>query len=823
MNKKVLHTLEYDKIIPQLCEHATSAPGRSMCEALLPSDNPGQISLRLMQTQDAVSYLLKNPHSPSFGNLKDFSLPLSRLTIGGSLNAVELLALAAFLENVARIKAYGRDGIRPQTADTADGENEGDDTPPDSLAPFFEELLPLSEQAAEIRRCILSEDEIADDASPALRDLRRKKSNLEGRIHSHLQSMVNGSARTYLQDPVITQKNGRYCLPVKAEHKSSVPGIVHERSSSGSTLFIEPSAIVDYNNQIRETEQEEREEIDRILEDLSLSLSAYSQAIKRNCELMTLLDFIFAKGALALSMKASLPVMTTGEPLHLRKARHPLLSAKTVVPIDIELDADTRQLIITGPNTGGKTVTLKTVGLLSLMAQAGLFIPALDRSSLPIYREVWADIGDEQSIEQNLSTFSSHMTNISQILKQADERSLVLFDELCSGTDPDEGAALAISILETLSSRRVFTMATTHYSEIKLYALSTPGVTTACCEFDVQTLSPTYRLLIGIPGKSNAFAIASRLGISDRLIDRAREMLSKDREDFEDVIASLEKSRIAMEADVLTMETQKKELEERLLQLEKQEATLENRRQDILQKANEEARDILADAKQVADETIRSFRDYADQLPMREMEQKRSGLREKIGKYSEGASTLGRAPKKAQPSAMEMPATMENINAGSPVRIISMSLEGTATGKPDTKGNVTVRCGSFETKAKLSDLILLPMGSQDKSIDKKTGDSRASGKQRSSYSRMAMGKSMSVGTEINLLGKTTDEAIYALDKYLDDAYIAHVPVVRVVHGKGTGALRDAVHNYLRRQKHVASYRLGEFGEGDAGVTIVTFK
>ncbi|MCR5281807.1 MAG: endonuclease MutS2 [Lachnospiraceae bacterium] len=795
MNKKAFHTLEFDKITELLCKEATSRPGEAMCKKLTPSDDGSQIALRLSQTEAAVSRLLASPGSVSFGNLRDFSSQLSRLSIEGSLNAGELLALAGFLENVARVKAFGR--IKNETA-----EDEGD-----CLSGFFEELAPLSDHSARIRQCILSEEEIADDASPLLRDLRRKQARLQDRIHTHLSSMVTGSARTYLMDAVITQKNGRYCLPVKAEHKGSIPGIVHEKSSTGSTLFIEPAAIVDMNNQIRELLGQEKDEIERILAELSLQLSAEVGALKRNCELMGILDFIFAKARLALLMKASRPVMHEESTLSIRKGRHPLLHPESVVPIDVKLEPDTRQMIITGPNTGGKTVTLKTIGLFSLMAQAGLFIPAMDNSHLPIYKDIFADIGDEQSIEQNLSTFSSHMTNIVSILKQADARSLVLFDELCSGTDPDEGAALAISILQHLLARKSLTMATTHYSEIKLYALSTPKVVNACCEFDVQSLQPTYRLLIGIPGKSNAFAISQKLGLSETIIQNAKAQISKEQEDFEDVLADLEKKRLTMEKELLEFSEKSAELEKRLKTVENRELELENKKQKILAEANEKARDILQEAKDVADETIRSFNAFSGNTSIQDMEKKRANIREKIQDKNEKLSLKNTVPK-----APAQKVSPKKLRLGDTVKILSMNLKGSVVTLPDNKGNLFVQCGIIRTKAQVDDIILIEE-------DTITGP----GISHSSYGKITMSKSRNVGTEINLLGKTVDEAIMALDKYLDDAYMAHIPMVRVVHGKGTGALRSAVHQYLKRQKHVKDYRLGEFGEGDAGVTIVTFR
>ncbi|MBO4337020.1 MAG: endonuclease MutS2 [Lachnospiraceae bacterium] len=818
MNKKALHTLEYDKIIPLLKSHASSAPGKKLCEMLTPSDCVSQIELRLKQTDDAVSYLLKTPSYPSFGNNRDFSLELSRLKMGAHLNTSELLSMASFLENVARIKGYardlhkGRDTGYPDQVTTEAEDNEDDDC----LKPFFEELAPMSDKSSEIRRCILSEEQIADDATPALYSLHKKRASLEDKIHSHLLSMVNGSARTYLQDPVITQKNGRYCLPVKSEHKGDVPGIVHERSSSGFTLFIEPAAIAEFNNKISQLISEEEDEIEKLLYSLSSLLGEDLPALQRNCEIMTILDFVFAKGMLALDMKASCPVIKEDAPFCLKRARHPLLDPSRAVPVDIRLDEGIRQLIITGPNTGGKTVSLKTAGLLCLMAQAGLFIPASDNSTLPVFNEIFADIGDEQSIEQNLSTFSSHMTNISTILQKADSATLVLLDELCSGTDPEEGAALAISILETLAKKDALTLVTTHYSEIKLYALKTKHVVNASCEFDLNTLSPTYRLLTGIPGKSNAFAIAGRLGIKTAVIDRAKELLSHDHDSFEDVISDLEEKRIKMESDELAISESRAEADKLLKRLQSSDAEILQKKEKILQEANEEAARILKEAKQMADETIRDLRTLPESASIRELEKRRTQLREEINRKNENALKSDKVITGSKNKALtpeSVPATKENIKVGLPVRINSMNLEGIVQSLPDSKGFLFVQCGIINTKAALSDLDILPARREDSSKSNKA----------SSYSKLGRQKSSFVKTEINLLGKTADEAISELDKYLDDAYIAHLPMVRIVHGKGSGILRNAVQRHLKRLSYVKEFRAGEFGEGDSGVTIVTFK
>ena len=534
MNQKALSSLEYPKIIERLTEKASSPMGKELCRKLQPSTNINRIRLMQTQTKDALTRLFQKG-SVSFGSVKDIRGSLKRLEIGSSLGIMEILSVCALLENTSRVKAYSR--------------GDRSDLPSDSLDSMFEQLAPLTPLSSEIRRCILSEDEISDDASPALRQVRRNMKVTNDRIHTQLSGLVNGNARTYLQDSVITMRNGRYCIPVKAEYKGQVPGMIHDQSSTGSTLFIEPMAVVKLNNDMRELELQEQKEIEIILAGLSEQIAEEREAIALNLELMVQLDFIFARAGLAMDMNGSEPVFNEEGRVLLKKARHPLIPKKKVVPIDIRLGDDFDLLIITGPNTGGKTVSLKTVGLLTLMGQAGLHIPALDRSELALFHEIYADIGDEQSIEQSLSTFSSHMTNIVSFLEKADSRSLVLFDELGAGTDPTEGAALAISILSYLHDKGIRTMATTHYSELKVYALSTPGVENACCEFSVETLRPTYRLLIGIPGKSNAFAISSKLGLSDQIIERAKEQISEQDESFEDVLSSLEENRVTIEKD----------------------------------------------------------------------------------------------------------------------------------------------------------------------------------------------------------------------------------------------------------------------------------
>ncbi len=790
MNSKVLRVLEYNKIIDMLADKATSEQGRKLVRALVPMTDMDAVIQAQTETADALGYLFRQG-SVSFGSNKDLGMCIRSLDVGSVLSIPELLRIAAFLENVSRIKSYGR--------------KDREDAPADSLTGYFDVLEPLTPLANEIRRCILSEEEIADDASPALKHIRRSMTVTNERIHAQLTSMINGSCRTYLQDAVVTMRNNRYCIPVKAEHKGQVPGMVHDQSSTGSTFFIEPAAVVNLNNELRELELKEQEEIGVILADLSAQAGAYTGALAANQSAMTTLDFIFAKASLALDQNASMPVFNTEHRINIRQGRHPLLDKGNVVPIDIQLGTDFDLLVITGPNTGGKTVSLKTAGLLTLMGQAGLHIPALDRSELSLFEEVYADIGDEQSIEQSLSTFSSHMTNIVSILRNADADSLCLFDELGAGTDPTEGAALAISILDYLHSRGIRTMATTHYSELKVYALSTESVQNASCEFSVETLRPTYRLLIGIPGKSNAFAISSRLGLPDYIIEDAKRHITQDKESFEDLLADLENSRLTIEKERAEIEAYREEVKTLKQRLEAKQEKLDESRARILREANEEAREILQDAKDVADETIRTFQKADAGVSMKELERSRQKVRDKISEKNDRLSLKSDRPthKVLKPG---------QIRPGDSVKIISMGLKGTVSSLPDKNGKLFVQCGIIRSQVSLDDLVLI----EEETIN--TGKL-----QRSSSGSLKMSKTYSVSTEINLLGKTVDEALAELDKYLDDAYLAHLPSVRIVHGKGTGALRKAVHNYLRRNKIIRSYRLGEFGEGDAGVTIAEFK
>lgn len=793
MNTKVLTTLEYNKIIDLLTEKADSEPGKKLCRDLVPSTDLSTIRTAQRETKDALARLFRIG-STSFGSNRDLGFSIRSLEIGSSLSMSELLKLASFLDNVSRIKTYGK--------------KEREDLPNDSLDAYFEGLTPMTQLANEINRCILSEEEMADDASPKLKSIRRSKLSTNEKIHSQLTSMVNGAYRTFLQDAVITMRDNRYCIPVKAEYKSQVSGMVHDQSSTGSTFFIEPAAVVNLNNQLKELDLQEQEEIEVILGDLSSQAAVHTSELAADQKIMTTLDFIFAKAKLAMEQNATEPIFNTEHYIQIRKGRHPLLDKKKAVPIDVRLGKDFDLLVITGPNTGGKTVSLKTVGLFTLMGQAGLHIPALDRSELSIFSEVYADIGDEQSIEQSLSTFSSHMTSVVHILQHADADSLCLFDELGAGTDPTEGAALAIAILNYLHDRGIRTMATTHYSELKIYALSTNFVENACCEFDVETLRPTYRLLIGIPGKSNAFAISSKLGLSDEIIHAAKEQISKEDESFEDVIADLEQSRVTIEKEQQEIAEYKERIRTLQEQLQKKNEKIDQAKDKILRDANEKARAILQEAKDVADETIRDFNKAGASADIKELEKKRQKVRDKINEKN-GKLALGNTQKKPADQKTVDP---KKLKKGDSVKIISMNLKGIVNTLPDARGNLFVQCGIMRMQTNVNDLVPV----KEETIT-------APALQRTNTGKLKMSKSFSVSSEINLLGCTVDEAIAKLDKYLDDAYLAHLPSVRVVHGKGTGALRSAVQSHLKRLKYVKEYRLGEYGEGDAGVTIVTFK
>jgi len=790
LNNKSLSTLEYNKIISRLVSFACSDGAKQILHKLEPMTDIDKINTALDYTNDALTRVYQKG-SVDFSRIKDIRGSIARLKVGSSLNALELLNISMLLECAANIKGYYE-----QRAD--------------SIQPLIDMLDPVTLLNNAIKKCIISEDEISDDASANLRSIRRQKNIAADRIHTELNKILNSpSTRTYLQDYVITTRQGRFCLPVKAEYKSLMPGMVHDQSSTGSTVFIEPAAVVKLNNDIRELELKEQAEIEVILADLSAKAAEYTDSLLSDYEILTNLDCIFAKALLSRHFNCSRPVMNNKGIVNIKKGRHPLIEPHTVVPIDIYLGTDFNLLIITGPNTGGKTVSLKTVGLLTLMAQAGLNIPALEHSDIAVFDNIFADIGDEQSIEQSLSTFSSHMTNTVDILKKADSNSLILFDEIGAGTDPTEGAALAIAILDSLHRRNITTMATTHYSEIKMYALTTDGVENACCEFDVQSLRPTYRLLIGVPGKSNAFAISKKLGLSDNIINDASRRLDSEDIKFEDLVTDLEQSRVTIEREREELNEYKAQIAQLKSELTKKTERLDERTDNIIRKANEEAARILKDAKEYADKTINAMNKHG--MTVKELEKHRSAIREKMNKRQEKLK-IEPANNISEHKAHDI----SEFKVGMHVKVLTMNVIGTVSQIHKNKNQVTVLVGSLSTKMDIKNLAILKGYKDPAETSSKPKGAGGSGK-------IKMSKSSSVSSEINLLGYTVDEAIAVLDKYLDDAYIARIPQVRIVHGKGTGALRSGITSYLHGVPYIKEFRLGQIGEGAEGVTIVTFK
>lgn len=790
MEEKALHILEFDKITDILKNYATSEAGRELCAKITPSTNLKKIREYQKNTTDARKRMQRKGTPLSFRGVKEITDSIKRLKVSAVLSAAELIRVSSVLTAAQRAKDYGSDEeIR------------------DSLSEDFMFIEPLTQINREITRCIISEDMIADDASPALYSIRRKIAACADKVHDTMQSQLN-SYRDCLTDAVITQRDGRYCLPVKAEYKSKVSGLTHDTSSTGMTLFVEPMAVVKLNNEIKELEIEEKKEIGEILRMLSLTLAPHIDDISDNVKILRKLDMIFAKALFAEELSASEPEFSTDRSIELKNARHPLIDKKKVVPISVRLGRDFDLLVVTGPNTGGKTVSLKTVGLLTLMGQAGLHIPADEGSILGLFENVYADIGDEQSIEQSLSTFSAHMTNIVHILSEADSNSLCLFDELGSGTDPTEGAALAMAVLSFLHRMKTRTMATTHYAEIKVFALKTEGVENACCEFDVASLRPTYRLLIGVPGKSNAFAISKRLGLPDYIIDEAKSFIGEADENFEDVIQKLNDDRRVAEKERLKAEGYRREMEDMRGRIKKKEDRIDESREKILEDAKAEAARILKNAKETADETVRNInRLAADADALKNIEAEREKLREGIRKHDTGTGLKIKGPSK--------PVSPKKLQIGDTVKVMSLGgTEGTVTSLPDKDGNVSVQMGFMSTKVHVKNLELTK-ASPDSSGKEKV----RAGSGVSSFSP----KAMSVSPELNLIGMTTDEAIPVLDKYLDDAYLAHLPSARIVHGRGTGALKAAVHSKLKKVKYVKDFRPGVIGEGSDGVTVVTFK
>ena len=792
MNEKVLKTLEFNKIIDRLKELAGSTIGKEKCADLKPVSDLEEIQTLQAETAAALNRIYRKG-SLSFSGIHDIRASIKRLEIRSTLGMGELMHISSVLTASEHVKQYG---------EQSEGEEE------DALSERFRLIEPLRNINREIMRCILSEDEMADDASPGLKSVRRSIKIANDKIRDQLNSIINSQDnKLILQDNLITMRDGRYCIPVKSEYKNSFSGMIHDQSSSGSTVFIEPMAVVKLNNELKELAIREQEEIEKVLESLSQMLFNETNELKYNIDTIAEFDFIFARGTLAKSMKASEPKFNNKGYLNVKRARHPLIDAKKVVPIDITLGGDFSMLVITGPNTGGKTVSLKTVGLFTLMGQAGLHIPAFDGSELSVFDEVYADIGDEQSIEQSLSTFSSHMKNTVSILKDANEKSLVLFDELGAGTDPTEGAALAMSILNFLHNRDIRVMATTHYAELKLYALSTPGVSNACCEFDVETLSPTYRLLIGIPGKSNAFAISKKLGISEEIISMAESYIGTRDKSFEDILGGLEKNRLETESALQEAEKLKKEAFDLKTKWEEKQRKLDNARDRVMNEANEKAVQILQEAKDYADETIRKLNKMASGgVNMRDMEHERGALRDLLAEKSGSIKTAASGKKR---NTVKDP---EELAVGDVVHVISFDVNAKVAGLPNQKGELYVMIGAMRTAVNIKDIELVEKQPQEEETKVKTG-----------AGSIARDKQMHISPECNIIGMRVDEAMPIVDKYIDDAYLAHLPQCTIIHGRGTGALKSAVHAHLKKLKHVKEFRLGSVGEGDQGVTIVVFK
>lgn len=785
MNQKVLKTIEYTKIIAMLIEEAESSLGKERAEALLPSSDFYEVERNLLETEEAESRIrLKGPIS--FRGIMDIRPYFPRLQLGASLSVFELYQVARMLESSKKVKEQG-------------GEIE------DSLRVYFEEIDSLEEIRRELSRCIESEERLFDDASKELSDIRRKEKGIEGKITEELNRILN-EKRSMLQEGVITLRNGRHVFPVKAEYKNAFHGIVHDESSTGVTLFMEPLSIVQLENNLSELFSLEKEEVEKILLTLSLKLSPNLPVLERNLELLSHLDFVFAKAKLGKKMDGVRPSLEKEKKLKLLDARHPLISKDKVVPISIHIGEDFRLLVITGPNTGGKTVCLKTLGLLQLMGQAGLLIPAFQGSSITVFKEIYADIGDEQSIEQSLSTFSAHMTNTVKILSEADSDCLCLFDELGAGTDPTEGAALALGILHELYEREVTTLATTHYAEIKLYALSTEGVENAACEFDVESLRPTYRLLIGVPGKSNAFAIAKKLGLSEKIIEDAKGRIGEEDLHFEDLISDLEDSKRLAERERLEIEQYKEEVERLKARARESTKGIEKGREKILNRAREEAAKILSDAKETADSIVKEIRKRENGGGSSlEAEQIRSKLKKKMEETQVFSGQSVKGPMQT--------ISLKNLKIGDKVRLLNMhNVVGTVTELPDKNGMFTVSAGILRTKVSAKEVEFIQHKEKEAPV-------RNQGK----TAGLGRSKAMGISPEINLIGKMTADALPELNKYLDDAFLAKLPQVRVVHGRGTGALRKMVQDCAKKNKHIESFRLGEYGEGSDGVTMIYFK
>ena len=790
MNKKGLKVLEYNKIIELLSSQAGSEMAKEKLKALTPSDNAAEIREYLAETTEAVSVIVRKGSLP-VGQIYDIENAMHLARKGGSLTMRQLLQVLYNLKVASNVVTFLKSDLPPLPV----------------INGMAEVIVTFPRLAERIDRCILSEDEMADSASPELRTIRRDIVRQNDAIKNRLNNILNsGTSRTYLQDAIVTMRDGRYVVPVKAENRAKVPGIVHDQSGSGATLFIEPQVIVELNNKLRELELAEKAEIERILAELSSNVAEHFHDIMNNQKLLIDLDVIFAKGKLSCMMQAEEPTIDEDGYLELRSARHPLIDPKKVVPINVSIGKEYDTLVITGPNTGGKTVTLKTIGLLAMMCQSGLHIPAAGTSRVPVYRDIFADIGDEQSIEQSLSTFSSHMRNTVELVEKAETGTLVLLDELGAGTDPTEGAALAISILERLASQGAQTVATTHYNELKKYAISTPGVENASMEFNVETLSPTYRLSIGVPGKSNAFEISKKLGLPEEIIDRANQLLEKGDIEFEDVLSAIEadKKRAEDERDeaMALAASMRKQQEE----LQRREKLLEKREREALQKAKEEARAIIKEAKDTASEVQKELRELSKVQSLGErnkrLEQGRRRLKETENKYQDGIIR----------EVNENPVSIDDVQAGDKVRLLTLDQTGEVLTLPDEKGDLMVKVGIIKINVNISDLVLIN--------EKKSGKSKKSG---SRYGNLYRAKAMAVSTSVNVVGKNLEDAAMEVEKYLDDAYMAGLKEVTVIHGRGQGILKEGLRQLFKRNKLVASFRKGSYNEGGEGVTIVKLK
>lgn len=786
MDNKTLRVLEFNKIIDMLRQYASSEMGKAIVDNLMPSTDIDEITLNQKETSEAVSMILKKG-SLGLGGLRPVEEYIKRVNVSGVLNIEELIHIGDFLRVSRRAKDYAK------------SESKNDSFP--LLEPQFALIETVNDLEREIERCIPSPSEIADDASRTLREIRRNIRIANDRIKEQLNSIIHSNTyKNMLQEAVITIRNERYCVPIKQEYKNAFSGLIHDQSATGATVFIEPIGVVQLNNKIKELHNNEKTEIERILALLSAKVAENSEVIMSNADILAHIDFVFAKAELSIKIKGVEPKFNKNGYINIKKARHPLLDSKTVVPTDIYIGKKFDTLLITGPNTGGKTVSLKTLGLFTLMGQAGLHISAFDNSELAVFDNVFADIGDEQSIEQSLSTFSSHMTNIVKILDSVTNDSLVLLDELGAGTDPTEGAALAIAIIKYLHALGVRTAVTTHYSELKVFALTTEGIENASCEFDVETLRPTYKLLIGVPGKSNAFAISKRLGLPEYIINEAREVLSHEDLRFEDVITDLEISRKALVIEQEKAEDYRKEAQRLKIEAEKQRNKLEEQREKIIRQANEKARSLISDAKDEADAIIKEMRKMQREgINTRELEEQRAKLKDKMGKVESklSAKTEHKVPK--------------TLVKGDKVKIHSLNQTGIVSVPPNKNGDVKVKAGIMTITVNIKDL----------SLD--TAEEQLTYEPKKFATNISRKKRSSVSAEVDLRGMLALEAIDKLDKYLDDVYLAGVSPVTIIHGKGTGALRKAVHEYLRGNPRVKGYRLGQYGEGEAGVTIVEMK